>query len=161
LGRSLALARTASDRQLEGHALDGLAQVAATEGDARRARTLASRAVELARAVGNRALEVDALTTLSTAWRGLGDPAAAAAVARAALRAAGSRGSPARVARAMLELASSIGPDGEQAGLLLDAIEHDPRVPARLRAAAARVPRVRRSAEPATTLDDAWLVTLG
>ena len=160
LGRGLALARSAGDRQLEGHALDGLAQVA-VHADARRARTLSSRAVELARAVGDRGLEADALTTLASSWRALGEPEAAVAVARAALLVVGSQGSPARVARAVLEFAWSSGPDAAQAGILLTALEHDQRVPARLREAAGRVPRGQRSTQPTTTLEEALRVTLG
>ena len=158
LSRGLALARAAGDRQLEGHVLDGLAQVAVTDGDARRARTLASRAVELARALRDPALEVDALATLASSWRALGDPQAAVAVARAALLVAGLRGNPSRVARAALEYARSLGPDDARAGLLLDALASDPRVPARLREAAARG---RGGVRTPSALEEALRVTLG
>ena len=158
LGRSLALARSTGNHQLEGHALDGLAQVAVADGDARRARTLASRAVELARALGDPALEVDALTTLASAWRALGDQPAAVAVARAALLAAGSRGNPTRVARAALAYARSLPAEDARAGLLLDALAGDPRVPARLREAAGGGDGGERSS---ATLEDALRVTLG
>lgn len=160
LGRCLALARSAGDRQLEGHTLDGLAQVAVND-DARRARTLASRAVELARVVGDRALEVDALTTLASSWRALGDPDAALAVSRAALSIVGSGSNIGRVARAALEFARASSPNGPAVGLLLDALENDLQVPARFREAARRVPRGQRCAQPTATLEEALRVTLG
>ena len=161
LRKALALARAAGDRQLEGHALDGLAHVAVTDGDARAARSLASRAVELARTVGDAGLEMDALTTLAWAWRALGDREAAVAVAQTALRVVGSRGSPTRVARAVLEFARSSGPDVARAGPLLDALEHDERVPTRFREAARHVPRAAGPPSPAATLEEALRVTLG